>query len=128
MGLVVILFYLAFIVFMIAANWTVYTKAGKPGWACLVPIYNIVVLLEIVGKPTWWFVLMLVPVANIIVAIIMWMELAKVFGKGSGFGLGLIFLGCIFMPILAFGSAQYVGAAGAAVANRQPYTTQTRQF
>ena len=108
---IMMIVYLAIAVLMIAANWKVYAKAGKPGWACLVPIYNIIVLLEIVGKPTWWFILLLIPFVNFIVLILVFVELAKVFGKGTGFALGLIFLGIIFFPILGFGSAQYVGPA-----------------
>jgi hypothetical protein len=100
----VLVVYLLIVVLMIASLWKVYEKAGKPGWAAIVPIYNIVVLLEIVRKPVWWIVLLIIPIANLIVAIIIYMQLAKSFGKSSGFGLGLVF---IFFPILAFGDAQY---------------------
>jgi hypothetical protein len=103
----VLIVYLLVVIFMIASIWKVYEKAGKPGWAALVPIYNIIVLLEIVKKPVWWIVLLIIPIANIIVLIIIYMQLAKSFGKSSGFGLGLVFLGFIFLPILAFGDAQY---------------------
>lgn len=99
---------LAIVVFMIACQWKIYTKAGKPGWACLVPIYNIVVLLEIVKKPIWWLILMLIPIVNIIIAIIILVELAKAFGKDAGFAIGLLLLPIVFYPMLAFGSAQYV--------------------
>ncbi len=108
MGLV----YLIVLVVIIASMWKIYTKAGKPGWAAIVPIYNIIVLLEIIGKPTWWFVLMLIPFVNFIVAILVYVELAKVFGKSTGFAIGLLLLGPIFLPMLAFGSAQYRGVAG----------------
>ena len=113
MKVVGVLLYLAIIVFLIAAEWKVYTKAGKPGWACIVPIYNIIVLLEIVGKPWWWLLLMLVPFVNIVIAIWVVNLLSKSFGKDVGFTLGLIFLGFIFYPILGFGSAEYKGPAGA---------------
>ena len=95
------------LLFFIACGWKIFTKAGQPGWAILVPIYNIIVLLKIVGKPAWWFLLMLIPVVNFIVLIMVDIELAKRFGKGIGFAMGLIFLGVIFGPILAFGSAKY---------------------
>jgi hypothetical protein len=95
------------LLFFIAVGWKIFTKAGQPGWAILVPIYNIIVLLKIVGKPAWWFLLMLIPVVNFVVLIMVDIELAKRFGKGMGFALGLIFLGIIFAPILAFGSAKY---------------------
>lgn len=114
-GIIGIIIYLAVIVFIIAAFWKVYVKAGKPGWAAIVPIYNIIVLLEIVGRPMWWFLLFLVPIVNFIIAIIVYIDLAKSFGKSTGFGIGLLLLGIIFFPILGFGDAQYQGPAAAAV-------------
>jgi hypothetical protein len=101
---------LAVVVFYIACLWTIFTKAGQPGWACLVPIYNYYVLLQIVGRPWWWLLLALVPVVNIVIGIIVIVDLAKAFGKGVGFALGLLFLGFIFYPVLAFGSATYGGS------------------
>lgn len=101
---------LAFAIFTLVAMWKVFAKAGKPGWAAIIPIYNLVVLLEIAGKPIWWLVLMLVPLVNFVVAILIGIGVAERFGKGAGFGLGLTFLGFIFYPILGFGSAQYQGS------------------
>ena len=112
--LLLTLIYLAVVVLVIASMWKVFTKAGKPGWAAIVPIYNTIVLLEIVGKPTWWIILLLIPPVNIIVLLIVINELSKSFGRGVGTTLGLIFLGFIFWPILAFGSAQYQGGGAAA--------------
>jgi hypothetical protein len=106
--------YLAICVVELVAAWIVYKKAGKPGWACLIPIYNVIVLLDIVRKPLWWIILLLIPLVNIVIAVILCLELAKVFGKGTGFGIGLFFLGFIFVPILAWGDAKYVGAAAPA--------------
>jgi len=104
----------------IAAIWRIFEKAGKPGWASLIPIYNILMLLEIVGKPWWWLLLMaFVPVANIIFAIWTINLLSKSFGKPEGFTVGLIFLGFIFFPILAFGNAEYKGPAGAPASTGQ---------
>jgi len=97
----------ALIILMIAAMWAVFKKAGEPGWAALIPIYNIMVLLKISGKPMWWVILMLIPFVNIIVLIIAIVGLARNFGKGAGFALGLVFLAPIFYPILAWGDAQY---------------------
>ncbi len=94
------------------ALWKIYTKAGKPGWASIIPIYNTVVLLEIVGRPVWWIILLLIPFVNIVVAFIVLYDLCKSFGYGVGFLLGMIFLSPIFLLILAFGSARYVGPAG----------------
>ncbi len=96
-------------ILMIAALWKIFTKAGQPGWACLIPIYNIYILCKIVGRPGWWVILMLIPFVNFIIAIILCIDLAKCFGNGVGFGLGLAFLGIIFFPILGFGSSQYIG-------------------
>jgi hypothetical protein len=101
---------------MIAAMWKVFTKAGKPGWAAIVPIYNIIVLLQISGKPTWWIVLFLIPIVSLVFAILTYVGLAERFGKGGGFAVGLIFLSFIFFPILGFGSAQYRGALPARAA------------
>ena len=108
-GIGIIVLYVALIVFLIISYWKVFVKAGKPGWAAIVPIYNIVVLLEIVGKPLWWIILLLIPFVNIVIGIILIFALAKAFGKSTGFGFGLLFLGFIFIPILAFGDAQYIG-------------------
>lgn len=107
MWVVGIIIYVAIIVFMIASAWKVYAKAGKPGWAALVPVYNIIVTLQIIGKPMWWILLLLLPIANFIGLILISLEMAKVFGKGAGFGVGLILLPFIFYPILAFSDAQY---------------------
>lgn len=109
LGMGLILLYVALIVFILAVMWKVYTKAGKPGWAAIIPIYNTIVLLEIVGRPIWWFFLMLIPFVNIIFAIIVTNDLAKSFGKEVGWTIGLILLPFIFYPMLAFGSAKYSG-------------------
>ncbi len=119
MGIAIIL-YLALIVLMIVSMWKIYTKAGKPGWACIIPIYNIIVLLEIVGKPWWWFLLMLLPFVNIVLAIWMLNLLSKSFGHDVGFTLGILFLSFIFIPILGLGESKYVGPAGAAQAPAAP--------
>lgn len=94
--------------------WKVFTKAGQPGWAAIVPIYNAIVLLQIAGKPVWWLVLFFIPLVGIIVAFVVMISLAAKFGKGTGFGIGLTLLGFIFFPILAFGDAQYQGSGGGA--------------
>lgn len=106
-----IIIYLIIAIVGIVAMWKVFTKAGKPGWAAIIPIYNIIVLLEIVGRPAWWIILLLIPIVNIIIMIMVLNDLSKSFGKGAGFTLGLIFLSIIFWCILAFGPAQYLGPA-----------------
>jgi hypothetical protein len=94
---------------VIVAMWKVFTKAGRPGWASIIPIYNMYVWCKIVGRPGWWVILMLIPLVNIVIGIIVCIDLAKSFGKGAGFGIGIALLGIIFLPILGFGSAQYQG-------------------
>lgn len=126
-GLVLMLFYFAFIVFVIAGMWKTFAKAGQPGWAAIVPIYNIWVLLKIVGREGWWILLFLIPCVGFVAAIIVYLDLAKSFGKGTGFGLGLIFLSFIFFPILGFGDARYIGPAalgGGGTGYGQPYGGQ----
>jgi len=103
-----------FALFFIAVMWRIFSKAGEPGWTCLVPIYNYIVMLRVVGRP-WWHLLliMFVPIYGwLIIPIIMHFQLAKVFGRGAGFGLGLWLLPIVFFPILAFGSSRYVGPEG----------------
>ena len=109
MGVGGMIFFVVLGLFMIATFWKLFEKAGQPGWAALIPIYNIFVLLKIAGKPAWWFILFLIPFVNFIVIIMVAISLAERFGKGTGFGIGLAFLGVIFYPILAFGDAQYNG-------------------
>lgn len=99
--------WLAVMVLMVVSMWKVFTKAGQPGWACLVPFYNIYIMLKIAGKPGWWLILFLIPVVNLIMAIITYIALAANFGKGAGFAIGMIFLPFVFFPMLAFGDAEY---------------------
>ena len=96
MGMGVVICYFAVLLLIIIGLWKVFVKAGKPGWAAIVPIYNFIVLLEIAGKPLWWFILMLIPFVNFIVAIIVLIAVARNFGKGVGFALGMVFLPFIF--------------------------------
>jgi len=105
--------YFVFIAAVIVGWWVIFTKAGEAGWKSIIPIYNVIVLLKIVGREWWWVLLMLIPVVNLIVWIIVALDLAKSFGRGTGFGIGLAFLSPIFSLILAFGSDTYKGAAAA---------------
>jgi len=98
---------LLLIVLMIVSFWKVYEKAGQAGWKSLIPIYNYVVFLNIIDKPVWWIILLFVPLVSFIILIIMHVELAKRFGKGVLYGLGLCFLPIIIFPLLAFGDATY---------------------
>ena len=108
MGTGVMIVWLVVVVLMIAAMWKVFTKAGEPGWAAIVPIYNYVVLDKIAGRPGWWLLLwiLLGPIAYIVISF----DIAKRFGKGAGFAIGLILLPFIFWPMLAWGDASYTAA------------------
>jgi hypothetical protein len=97
----------ALVIVAIVGMWKVFTKAGKPGWGCIIPIYNAYLLLQIAGRPGWWLILFFIPIVNLITAFIVSLDVAKNFGKSSGFGVGLFFLGFIFYLILGFGDAQY---------------------
>jgi len=110
-GVLLILIAIALALFFIVSMWKVFVKAGQPGWGCLIPIYNLYLLLMIAGKPGWWLILYLIPFVNIVISILVNIDIAKNFGKDAMFGLGLAFFGIIFYPILAFGSAQYQGAS-----------------
>lgn len=106
------LFFLAIAVVVIIAQWKIYEKAGQPGWACIIPFYNIYILLKIVGKPGWWLALLLIPIVNFVMLIWITNLLSKSFGKDEGFTIGLLLLGIVFYPILAFGNAEYQGPVG----------------
>ncbi|MDF7799643.1 DUF5684 domain-containing protein [Pontiellaceae bacterium B1224] len=98
---------LGLIIILVVAMWKMFVKAGHPGWAAIVPIYNTCVLCDIGGKPMWWVLLMLIPFVNIVIAILVMVGVARNFGRGVGTALGLLFLPFIFMLILGFGSAEY---------------------
>lgn len=100
--------WLAVMIFYIIVMWKIYTKAGKPGWAAIIPIYNIIVLLDII-KLDWWHILIMlfVPFAAIVYMILIPIKLAKAFGKSTGFGVFAIFFSIIAYPIIAFGEAKY---------------------
>lgn len=107
--IVLVVVYLGFSVFVLASMWKVLAKAGQPGWAIFIPIYNIYVLMKVAGMSGWWLLACFVPILNILVAILMVAGIARNFGKGGGFAAGLFFLPFIFYPILAFGDAVYLG-------------------
>jgi hypothetical protein len=102
---------LVFVVATIAGLWKVFAKAGQPGWASIIPIYNAVVMLQIAKKPVWWIILFLIPIVNLVIGILVAIEIAKRFNQGAGFGVGMAFLPFIFYPMLGFGSATYQGSA-----------------
>jgi len=109
-----LLFWLAVLVVTIIGGWKMFEKAGQPGWAILVPFYNIFVLLKIAGRPGWWLLLFLIPLVNFIIGIIVAIDIAKSYGQSAVFGILLL---AIFAPIgylmLGFGNSRYLGPAGA---------------
>ena len=99
---------------VIIGLWKAFTKAGEPGWAAIIPIYNYYVILKIVGRPWWWLLLLLIPIVNLIVSIIVAIDLAKSFGKDAAYGVILLWLfSVIGFLILGYGDAQYQGPAAA---------------
>lgn len=100
---------LVFCVISVIANWKIFKKAGEPGVAAIVPFWNTAVLFRMTWGKWYFMFLMLVPLVNIVIGIMTMFKLAKVFGKGIGFGFGLLFLSPVFLLILAFGKAQYAG-------------------
>ena len=107
------IFYIGVIVLIIAGMWKMFVKAGEPGWAAIIPIYNSIILLKICNKPIWWFILLLIPCVGIIFSIIILVELAKSFGKTPVYAVGMILLPFVFIPMLGFGKAQYIGTKSA---------------
>lgn len=97
---------------MIVAMWILFKKAGKPGWAAVVPFYDQYTLYEITWGNGWRFLMLLIPIYNIVLAILTYIRLAKAFGKDEGYAVGLVFLPQVFVPMLAFGSAAYHGVPG----------------
>ena len=111
--LISLVIFLVILLFYLVATWRIFTKAGKPGWAVIIPIYSTIVMLGIVGRPWWWLLLLLIPFVNIVIGIIILNDLSKSFGHGLGYTLGLLFLSLIFIPILGYGGSRYVGPAAA---------------
>lgn len=115
-----IILYAVLLLVTIAGWWKIFEKAGKPGWAAIIPFYNYIVACEIVGKPIWWFLLMICPCINFIFIIWVANLISKSFGKSEGFTVGLVILNPIFACILGFGDAVYLGpSAKEATANNR---------
>jgi hypothetical protein len=99
-------------ILVIAGMWRIFEKAGKQGWKAIIPIYNLYIILKIVGKPWWWIILMMIPFIGFIWTVWSNNLLAKSFGKGVGYTLGLVILPIIFYPLLGFSDARYKGVPG----------------
>lgn len=112
MGWTAFIVYVGVIIVTVMGMWRLFEKAGQPGWASIIPIYNLYILLKLAGKPGWWLFMFLIPFVNVVLAIILMISVARSFGKDVGFAVGLVFLPFIFCPILGLGSAEYVGADG----------------
>ncbi len=100
------------LILSVVVQWKIYTKAGQPGWATIIPIYNLYIFLKIIGRPGWWILLYFLPVVNIVISLINAIDLAKVFGRSTVFGvLALWLFPYVGYLMLAFGGSQYVGVA-----------------
>jgi hypothetical protein len=110
MGMGMMMVWGTLLIIALAAMWVVFQKAGKPGWHSIIPFLNLYDLTQIAGRPGWWLLLFLVPFLNIIVAIVLSIDIARRFGKGTGFGILLALLPFIGYSILAFSDARYQGA------------------
>lgn len=109
--LVTMIITLVITLIVVISMWRLFTKAGKPGWAAIVPIYNIIVMLEIAGKPLWWVIMFFLPIANVVFTILTYIDFAKAYGKDALWGVLLAFFTPIVAPIMAFSkNTQYVGA------------------
>ncbi len=104
-----IIIWLIVTVFYIYVFWKIFEKAGQPGWASIIPIYNTYIMIKIAKRPGWWLILLFIPLINIVIGIIILLDFAKYFGKDTGFAIGLLLLGFIFFPVLAFDSSKYIG-------------------
>jgi hypothetical protein len=113
--------------FTIVSYWKLFEKARRPRWAAIVPIYGAVVLLRLVGKPSWWVVPLLVPIINLVTYLFLCPALARSFGKGNRFAVGLIFVHVVFLAILAFGRAEYVRSAGRGDAHSEGHPPAVEQ-
>lgn len=113
-ALIGIAFFAIIMIFALIVGWKLFEKAGKPGWAFIVPIYNYIVILEICGRPLWWILLLMLPFVNFVFLVILCIDFAKRFGKGTGYGIAFVFFSPILAPILAFGDAKYTAPQVAA--------------
>ena len=108
------LVYLAILVLMVVSLWKTFVKAGLPGWGVLIPFYNLYLVVKLAGRPGWWMILLFIPLVNVVVDVVLCVDTARRFGKGTGFAVGLFFLPFVFFPILAFGEARYSAATAVA--------------
>jgi hypothetical protein len=120
LGILLFVFFLVFALVPLIGLWKVFEKAGEPGWAAIVPIYNIYLMVKISGNSPLFVLLLLIPLVNLLVGIKVMIDLADKFGKGVGYALGMMFLPFVFFPMLGFGSARYRGSAQGRRGGRAP--------
>ncbi|AAV48360.1 unknown [Haloarcula marismortui ATCC 43049] len=113
-GIVLLLFQLLLAAIQIAGMWMVFKKAGHAGWKAIIPIYNLYIMLRIGENAWWWLLLVFIPVINLYALYKIHAGVARAFGRGIGFGLGLTFLGILFFPLLGFGDYQHRQSGGLA--------------
>ncbi len=109
-------FSVVWLILAIAGYWKVFNKAGEAGWKSIVPIWNTLVWLKIIGRPWWWLLLFLIPVVNLVVLVVCMLDTSKSYGHGFGFAVGLLFLTPLFFIILGWGKSAYIGPRGVSVA------------
>jgi hypothetical protein len=100
--LIIFAFTLPFIILQTIGYWKLFKKAGKPGWAAIVPVYNLIIILQIIRKPWWWFLLIIIPFLGLIWAVWSTNLLVKSYGKDVAYTIGFILLPFIFVPLLGF--------------------------
>jgi len=108
---------IAVLLFHVIGYWKTLTKGGEAGpmalllfIGCLIP-FAFLPALKLIRRPAWWVILLYIPIVNFVMLAIISIELAKRYGKGTGFGIGLWLLPPIFYMILGFGSSTYRGDA-----------------
>jgi Family of unknown function (DUF5684) len=110
LGAIFMIVMLALTVLFFVGFWKVFTKAGQPGWAALIPFYNAYILTKIAGRPGWWVLMLMIPFVNLAFGILLAIDIAKAFGQGAAFGVVLLFLlSGIGYLVLGFGEYRYVG-------------------
>ena len=107
LGFFFVLVALAVAILMIVSMWKVFEKTGQKGWKSIIPIYNYIIMLRIIKKPEWLVLFAFVPFADFVLVLIIFYNMAKAFGKGVGFAIGMVFLPFIFFPILGLGDSKY---------------------
>lgn len=107
LALLLIAFFVGLAVFEIAALWILFRKGGQPGWGTLIPIFNLYLWLQMANRPAWWLILYIIPLVNVVIAIIVHLDVARAFGKSTAYGILFILFGFVVTPILAFGESRY---------------------